>query len=170
MSRFDLIGLAVQALLQRRTRTVLTLLGIVVGACLLVTSLAAFRGVHIAIENQFSESDRLQRINVSIQYRDPQEAAEQATVEGQVSDERRERLKREIARRSPDRDWTPTPPITPELLHQFAEIEHVDYVWPNLKHYWQFYWGEHEEHARTTAAISGPQGIEHLIVAGRGFQ
>ena len=113
MRKIDLIGLAVAALVQRKTRTALTLLGIVVGACLLVTSLAAFRGVHIAIENQFAGSERMQRIHVSSNYGNPKEAAEKAVVEGNVSDERRERLKKELAQRSPNREWMPTPPITP---------------------------------------------------------
>ena len=89
MRRIDLVGLAVTALLQRRTRTALTLLGIVVGACLLVSSLAAFRGVHIAIENQFMGSEKLQRIHISARYGDGDKAVEQAVVEGNVSNERR---------------------------------------------------------------------------------
>jgi ABC-type lipoprotein release transport system permease subunit len=125
MRKIDLIGLALTALIQRRTRTALTLLGIVVGACLLVTSLAAFRGVHIAIENQFMGSDRMQRIRVSAKYGDHQEAVDEAVVEGNVSDERRERLKKEIARHLLGRERVPTLPITPELLTQMAEIEHV---------------------------------------------
>lgn len=170
MRRIDLVGLAVTALLQRRTRTALTLLGIVVGACLLVTSLSAFRGVHIAIENQFMGSEKLQRIHISAKYGDREEAVEQAVVEGDVSDERRARLKKEIARHSPSREWKPSKPITPELLTEIVEFEHVEYVWPDLEHYWQFYWDEREEHGRTMSTICGPQGIEHLIVAGRPFR
>lgn len=170
MNRIDLVGLAVTALLQRRTRTALTLLGIVVGACLLVTSLAAFRGIHIAIENQFMGSEKLQRIHVSAKYGDREDAVEKAVVEGNVSDERRARLKREVARHSPDREWKPAQPLTPELLKRFEKLEHVEYVWPDLEHYWQFFWDEKEEHGRVMSAISGPDGIEHLIVAGRGFK
>jgi hypothetical protein len=170
MRKIDLIGLAVVALLQRRTRTALTLLGIVVGACLLVTSLAAFRGVHIAIENQFAGSERMQRIHVTTKYGDHEEAVAKAVVEGNVSDERRTRLKKEIARHAPGHERKPTQPITRDLLAQLAEIEHVDYVWPNMQRYWQFYWDEQEEHGQTMAAITGPQGVEHLIVAGRGFK
>ena len=169
MRRIDLVGLAVTALLQRRTRTALTLLGIVVGACLLVSSLAAFRGVHIAIENQFIGSEKLQRIHISARYGDGDKAVEQAVVEGNVSNERRERLKKEIASHSPNREWKPTKPITPELLTEIAKLEHVEYVWPDVERYWQFYWDEHEEHGRMMSAIAGPQGVEHLIVAGRGF-
>ena len=169
MRKIDLVGLALTALMQRRTRTALTLLGIVVGACLLVTSLAAFRGVHIAIENQFMGSERLQRIHVSAKYGNRQEAVDEAVVEGSVSDERRNRLKKEIARRLPGRQWVPTSPITPKLLTQMAEIEHVEYVWPELERYWQFNWDEHDAHGRTMAAIAGSQGVEHLIVAGRSF-
>jgi len=170
MRKIDLIRLAVVALLQRRTRTALTLLGIVVGACLLVSSLAAFRGVHIAIENQFMGSEKLQRIHISARYGDREEAVEQAVVEGNVSDERRARLKKEIARHSPNREWKPTKPITPELLTEIAEFKHVEYVWPDLERYWQFYWDKQEEHGRTMSTICGPQGIEHLIVSGRGFK
>lgn len=79
-------------------------------------------------------------------------------------------MKQEIARHSPNREWKPTKPITPELLTEIAEFEHVEYVWPDLAHYWQFYWDEQEEHGRTMSTICGPQGIEHLIVAGQGFQ
>jgi hypothetical protein len=135
MRKIDLIGLAVVALLQRRTRTALTLLGIVVGACLLVTSLAAFRGVHIAIENQFAGSERMQRIHVTTKYGDHEEAVAKAVVEGNISDERRTRLKKEIARHAPGHERKPTQPITRDLLAQLAEIEHVDYVWPNMQRY-----------------------------------
>jgi putative ABC transport system permease protein len=169
MRKIDIVGLALTALLQRRTRTALTLLGIVVGACLLVGSLAAFRGVHIAIENQFGGSGQQQRIHISADYRDREEAIEKVIVEGNVSDERRERLKKELAKHTPHRERIPTAPITPELLTRVSEIDHVDYVWPYLEKHWQLYWGEHEMHHRTMAAITGPQGIEHLIVAGRGF-
>ena len=176
----DLIRLALEALLRRKARTILTLVGVVVGACLLVISLAVGRGVRTALENQFDRGGRMLRINV---YPGRAEADEvlpedEIEVEGDVSDERRERLKKQLTNRHPDA-WRrpPLKALTPERIEELAGLDHVVMAWPDLRNHWKMSFDEptaeeDEDSADWASTIGVPAGVpevEDLIVAGRMF-
>src|SRR5260370_40076003 len=91
----DLIGLALGALWQQKARTVLTTLGVLGGAFVLVISLSLGQGIQKTIEREGGRNANLRRINVWPHWRAQEEdlPAEQLQVKGEMSEEKRQRLR-----------------------------------------------------------------------------
>jgi putative ABC transport system permease protein len=137
----DLLGLSFSALFRHKVRTVLTVLGIVFGTFVLSTSVSTCIGVQATIMREYLKHGELREITV----RPVREA--RATrwwrpsavppgllpVRGEMSEERRERLTREILRRAQGRTRRPpTRPLTPEAVDELAALPHVRSVRPLL--------------------------------------
>lgn len=176
----DLIRLALEALLRRKARTALTLVGVVVGASLLVISLAVGRGVRTALENQFDRGGRMLRINVYPGRPEADEVLpeEEVAVEGDVSDERRERLRKQLVDRHPAA-WRrpPLKALTSDRIRELSELEHVVLAWPDLRESWKLAFDEptavdedgRTDWARTIGVPAEIPEIKDLIVGGRMF-
>jgi putative ABC transport system permease protein len=134
----DLLAMGLSALWRQKLRTFLTLLGVLVGAATLSVSLSLGRGLHQAINDQFRKQEELRYIHVHPAYRGlegdragvPPEVLELA---GDLSEERRERLRDIAAQRWKRRNpTTPPKPLTAKSLEELAAIEHVVSVTPDV--------------------------------------
>src|SRR5262245_49299955 len=134
----DLLLAGLSSLRRQKLRTTLTTLGVTIGIATLVASVSVGLGVRQIIEDGFKKQHRLREILVypgfdrmSDEFKGVPEAALQ--VEGEMSDARRERIKRRLAR-----DWRlksapPSPkPLTEERLQEFASWDHVIAVRPGM--------------------------------------
>jgi putative ABC transport system permease protein len=167
----DLFGLALAALARQKVRTALTMLGVVIGTFALVTSIAVGRGVKQAILREFSRNDSLRKIEVYGNY-EPKEAdipPEELEVRGEMSDEKRERIRRVLIRRwIPKNDWLPQTQLTADRLRELAEIEHVDRVVPQLHASCRAVFGGHTEELLIAVSIDdGDRQFWSRIVAGQ---
>ncbi len=125
----DLLALALSALAQQRLRTLLTTLGIVFGTVVLASSVALRRGVESTITHEHARYHELRQIEVRPGR--PAASAEPVEVRGQMSDERRQRLRRELTRRLAHlRDLPPEARLTPARLEEVRAIPHVVSVRP----------------------------------------
>ena len=123
------------ALWQAKTRTLLTLTGVALGATMLIISLALSRGMRAVVDTEFGKDARLRTVTV---YQSSAAAAvdeadippARLAVPGDVSPGRRERLRQMLIQRY--RDELPRRPIklTPDRLAAIAELEHVAAVVP----------------------------------------
>src|SRR5229473_1067189 len=99
MRNSDLFRLALSALWRQKTRTALTTLGVILGACMLAFSLSIGQGVKEALRRQFRENDDLRRIQIYPGYGEQKDEAgippAAIAVKGEMSDERRARLRRQ---------------------------------------------------------------------------
>ena len=68
MRILDLIGLAFSSQWRQKTRTALTLLGVVIGSCILVISLSVGTGVRKTVYRLLREHGRLRQIEVYPDY------------------------------------------------------------------------------------------------------
>src|SRR5258708_5948551 len=94
------MALALVALRQRRLRTLLTTVGVAVGSFVLLTSLSIGRGVQDVILGQLRKQDQLRRILVWPGGAPPGQVPEaDLEVPGEMSADRRERLREAIRRR-----------------------------------------------------------------------
>src|SRR5436305_7660250 len=100
-----MLRIALSALFQQKTRTLLTMLGVVLGTFILIVSLSLGRGVQQAVVDEFSRYDQLRKIEVWPGYKPPESEipADELAVKGDMSDEKRERLRQTIIRRW---NWT----------------------------------------------------------------
>jgi putative ABC transport system permease protein len=134
----DLLFAGLSSLRRQKLRTTLTLLGVAIGIATLVASVSVGLGVRRIIEDGFKKQHRLRAITVYPGFdRASDEYAgipsDEIRVDGQMSDERRERLRRRLAREWRMRHTALSPkPLTPARLREFASWEHVIDVEPAL--------------------------------------
>jgi putative ABC transport system permease protein len=169
----DLLGLALSALWQQKVRTLLTTLGVMFGSFVLVASFSVRRGVDEAIVRQYTRFGELRRIEVnpSFSTHDADVPPEELKVPGNMSDERRQRLRQEITRHwvqehAPNRRVR----LTPALLRDLAALDHVTAVRPNIYLYGTrvFLDGKAEHALAQTAPLDGEE-LKKRMLAGTYF-
>ncbi len=99
MRSSDLWRLAFSGMWRQKTRTLLTLLGVALGACMLTFSLSIGEGVQNAVSAQFRKHDDLRRIHIygGGGRLNPDETgipAQAIEVKGHMSPERRARIRK----------------------------------------------------------------------------
>ena len=115
------------------------MLGVTIGIATLVASVSVGLGVRRIVEDGFKNERRLREITVYPGF-DRGEKDEYAgvpddalKVEGEMSDARRERIRKHLAREWREQHTQPAPkPLTPQQLQQFATWDHVVHVEPDL--------------------------------------
>lgn len=138
MSLTDIFRMALQNLWQRRLRTALNLIGIVIGSIVLLMTSAGTRGVREAIHALIDANEFARQILIHPNYRPEVTPPESAlVVSGQMSDARRERIRESLAgkwRTEYFRDQHQLFPIwqiTPAQLESLRDVEHVVSVIPH---------------------------------------
>lgn len=93
MRKFDILAMAIHNLSQRKARTLLNLVGIVVGCIVLVLTSAAVRGVKDTVHVLFDSSEAARQIGV-LSDNSPigSPPAEAITVTAEMSEDRKERI------------------------------------------------------------------------------
>ncbi|MFL5342529.1 MAG: ABC transporter permease [Gemmataceae bacterium] len=169
----DLIGLALSALSRQKSRTALTLLGVVIGSCILVVSLSVGTGVRKTVHRLLRAHDRLRQIDVFPDYvsegptEPPPEAVE---VKGNMNEERRERL-RGILRAQ----WLASHAhrvrknLTRERLDEIAASPHVEKAYPSIFATGRISFGQKSQAVRIIGLPPDHERLRHRLVAGRSF-
>ncbi|MEZ6060939.1 MAG: ABC transporter permease [Planctomycetaceae bacterium] len=129
----EIVRMAVHNLWQRRFRTALNLIGIVIGCVVLLMTAAGAAGVRDAFQALFDASEFAKQIEVYRTHGSRSEPPDGTIiVSGNMSDERRERIRERLVqqwkqKRADRKDH----PINAETLAKFAAIEHVQAVVPH---------------------------------------
>jgi putative ABC transport system permease protein len=167
MHFLDLVGLSLSALRQQKLRTVLTGLGVVFGTWLLVCSLALLFGVDRLITREYARFHELRRIEVR-----PGRPAEDGPdgkreIKGRMSEERRERLRKEMEMRFGRRGLPPPElRLTPERVEELAGLQHVVSVQPLLWANGRAYLGERSEPVTVVGASPGDDLLRRRLLLG----
>ncbi|MCX7419571.1 MAG: FtsX-like permease family protein [Planctomycetia bacterium] len=130
MNLSDLFGFAFHSLTQHKLRSSLTLLGVILGAFLVIVTISIGQGVQEVIPRLMRRNDQLRQI--SVQPNGEREKADfvKEPIVGEMSDERRVRLAEAKKRRHRGRAGDLLQPITDERLAELAAIEHVESAIP----------------------------------------
>ncbi len=167
-----MLGLALSALRQHRLRTVLTTLGVVFGTLVLTASLSIGLGIQQAMRAIVS-NELLRSINIWPDW-DGELAGSAGTaaaeVPGEMSETRRERLCRALARRNTQLERKPRPLLTPENLAAIRGLRHVHSVTPFAYQDGYVVLNGRSESANVGAARPGDAAFGQRIVAGRAFE
>jgi putative ABC transport system permease protein len=134
MRTTDIISLSFQSLWQHKVRMVLTLLGVIAGAFLIMISLSIGEGVQTRVLRRFQMGDRLRLIRVypgrvSAEDRIP---PEKLKITGEMSDDKRERIRQAIIEHWNFNNYQPSVPLTSARLDEIAAIPHVESVIPDI--------------------------------------
>jgi putative ABC transport system permease protein len=172
MRASDLLGLAFSALWQQRVRTILTIIGIVIGTFALVLSLSIGRGIDQAIVALFHEDDRLRKITVIENYETAVEDVPVAEREpkGAMSDAKRARIRAAMVR-----DWGANherknrKALTADAIDRLRAIPHIERVEPVSDHFGKASLGGKSKEVRASSITRGARYLRKRLVAGRFF-
>src|SRR5262245_6088033 len=126
--------MAMSAIWRQKTRTALTTLGVILGACMLTMSLSIGQGVRDALDRQFRKNDNLRRIHVYGGLRTSGDdvtgiPAEAIEVKGEMSEERRARIRKLLVQQWRDHSVRRSPiPLNRELIERLEQEPHIDVV------------------------------------------
>src|SRR5262249_7008524 len=152
-------------------RTVLTLIGVVIGTFVLVVSLSVGTGVTDAAMREFRRHDELRRIIVYPGFGgDAGIPPDEIAVRGDVSDAKRERLRqalidhwyRKNARQAKVR-------LDREKLNELAALDHVKNVYPMFHVNARVHFGSQGEDVFSTSAVPENRHFQRRLVAGSFF-
>lgn len=168
----DLLALAFRGLFERKLRTVLALLGVVIASVLIILCLAASEGMQLEIARQFDLGDRLRRIRVYPGRGKPEEAIPESKlkVEGEMTDAKRERIKQAMIRDWNRRHDRPRVGLTPERLRELERIPHVAAVEPTVSQFGAVLYDGQVHYGHLRGGSTRLEGLAEQIVAGRKFE
>jgi putative ABC transport system permease protein len=131
----DILGLSLSALAQQKLRTLLTTLGVVFGTFVLVLSVSIGQGVQKTITRESLRHGRLRTIDVWPAWwaRAEDMPAEAVEVKGDMSAERRGRLRQALAAQRSQERGGPLAPLDRPRLEAIAALPHVEAVVPDAQ-------------------------------------
>ena len=171
MRAADIVSMALVSLWQQRGRTLLTLIGVVIGSLILLFSLAARRGVKEAVVRVFSQGDELRRIEIFPNYYPPEEEIPREALEpqGPLDPAKRERIRRMLARQWQREHQRERRGITRERLIELESIDHVAQVVPEVFGSGWSVLGEREAETLFVGVPADNEVLRERVVAGSVF-
>jgi putative ABC transport system permease protein len=166
----DILGLSLSALFKQKIRTLLTTLGVMCGSCVLVVSLSIGQGVQETVVRQYQKYGELRTINVSTEYVPDLDNTEAREVIGQMSEEKRKRLEKEMSQREKyDQPMKPKALLTREKFQAIANLEHVELIEPVWTVQAWAVMGDQSELCLIAGASAFEEDLPGRIVAGSYF-
>ncbi len=133
MNVYGLVSMALEGLLRKKGRNILTALGIVIAILSLTLVISAGEGMNSFLESELRQEENMRQVAVNPGFGvDMGDFLEEVTVEGEMSEEKRLRLKRAIMnrRRPHPRAGRKTKIIDDEALDDILKVPHVASVVP----------------------------------------
>ena len=167
MRLLELLRFALGSLRRQKTRTLLTILGVAVGATSLAFSLSLGVGLHRVITNEFHSRPGFWDVHVttgpSIPIGEPKVDA-LTNLEANRTERIREVLVERARQRMPAR---PATPLTPAVLDELAAWPDVASVRTYRQAQGMVQLGDNRHHALVVATQCDRPDLEKLVVAGR---
>jgi putative ABC transport system permease protein len=137
----NILALAIEGLLRKRSRNLLTMSGVVIGVFALTMIISLGEGLNSAVRDTVSGTDNLRQVGISGGFgielvEDPADVR----IEGDMSPERRERLRRAAINRRQIRQWTGrrVTQINDEAIERISRVENVESVAPVILERYEF--------------------------------
>lgn len=171
MKLSDLFLFAWHSQTQHKLRSSLTLLGVILGAFLVVVTVSIGQGVQEVIPRLMRRNDRLRRIDLHPNY-DPVKVEQQKVlVEGVMSAERHARIlkaKKQVA--AQNSGGAQLRPLTDERLAEIAALEHVESALPMIVSSAELRFRDQPTFLHFMSATVQNGDVTASIVAGRNIQ
>ncbi|MCA8911911.1 MAG: ABC transporter permease [Planctomycetes bacterium] len=168
-----ILGLAFEGLLRKKGRNLLTMSGVLIGVFALTMIVSLGEGLAHAVTDTVSGQDNLRQVGVTGGFgielsNNPLDV----TIEGEMSDQRRDRLRRSAVNRRQIRQWygRRVTQITPETMSELAEIPHVQSISPMIVERYEINVGEFESGPKLSFGVDvANDRYKDRIIAGRYF-
>ncbi len=165
----DLIRFAFHSLTQHKLRSSLTLLGVILGAFLVIVTISIGQGVQEVIPRLMRRNDQLRQIRVDPNWERKQlvAVAEEALV-GVMSDERRVRLTEATKRRNAGgNSGDLREPLNDQRLAELAAIEHVESAVPTIAMNAELRFRDQSLNVNYFSTTTENRNLARSLVAGR---
>ncbi len=173
MQPVELIRLALRSLRRQRARTLLTTLGVAVGACSLASSVSLGVGLRALINREFRERPGFWEVQVHTGHFPPpipesDIPADKVKVEGEFDAARMHRIRRQLVERY-QRDHTTQPlaKLTDDTIAAIAAMPDVDEVVTARFEQGQSYWRGKEAFVNVVSGRCDQPQLRERIIAGR---
>jgi putative ABC transport system permease protein len=163
----DLLGIALSALWQQKVRTLLTMIGVIIGTFVLVVSLSVCRGLEQEVMRQLKRGALSRQVIVwpGSGVREKDIPADKLKVKGSMSEAKRERIRQAIIHRWP-RKYRGVQ-LNRKRLSSLMQIRHVQRAVPLIQRRCQAAFEGHPSQAVIAfAADADNQHFRNRIVAG----
>ena len=171
MKLSDLFHFAWQSQTQHKLRSSLTLLGVILGAFLVVVTVSIGQGVQEVIPRLMRQNDRLRRIDVHQTYDPVKVEQQEVLVDGVMSAERHARiLKAKKMLAAQNSGGTQLRPLTDERLAEIAALEHVESALPMILSGATLRFRDQPTFLHFMSATVQNRDVSTAIVAGRNIQ
>lgn len=168
-----ILSLALEGLLRKKGRNLLTASGVLIGVFALTMIISLGEGLNSAVTNTVSGTDNLRQVGLTGGFgieltNDPSDV----TIDGEMSDARRERLKRAAVNRRQIRQMAGrrVNTLDDETLEELRGLEHVESITPVLVERYEVSLGEYHEPARLSYGVDvSRERYRDRVIAGRYF-
>lgn len=168
----DIISMALLGIQRQKTRTALSLIGVVVGSLMLLFALAARGGVQEAVMRVFSMNKQLREIMVSQNWSfDEKDIPEEELVVGGELDEAvRSRIRNMLIRHWQYEHQGKSIGLTRERIKKIESLNHVQSIYPHVSINVMLEQGQNELHGYCASAEVGDEVLQERILAGKAFE
>jgi putative ABC transport system permease protein len=168
----DSLGLPLAALWQQKTRTFLTILGVIFGSFVLAASLSIGQGVQDTIRRESGKREALRRIAIYPNWEKPGKEVEPESiqVDGQMTVAKRVRLRKAMAEYKARLESNrPRVVLSPSMLESLARLDHVEAVIPFVRHYGYVILEGQSQPADLASARADDEDLRKRVEVGRMF-
>lgn len=168
----DIVSLSLLAIRRQKTRTALSLIGVVIGSLMLLFALASRSGVQDAITRVFSMSKQLRQIHVSPDWSvDENEIpAEELEVDRDLDEALRARLRKMLIRHWQFEHGSERIGLTRERIEKIEALQHVQNIHPHISAYVTLIQGEKELLGFGDSVAADDEVLRERILVGQAFE
>lgn len=172
MRYHDVVSMALLMIRQQKTRTALSLVGVVIGSLLLLFSLASRRGVQDAVARVFSMSKEMRQIQVWSRWGVDEEdiPEEELKVDGEMDEAMRSRIREMLVRRWQNEHGGERVGLTRERIERIEAIKHVESVHPDAQVWVDIIQGDNELQGTGMAVAAADEVLRERILVGEAFE
>ncbi|QDT92190.1 ABC transporter permease [Gimesia algae] len=168
----DIVSMSFLAIRRQKSRTVLSLIGVVIGSLMLLFALASRSGVQDAITRVFSMSKQLRQIHVSPNWSvDESEIPEaELEVDRDLDESLRARLRKMLIRHWRFEHGSERVGLTRERIEIIEALEHVQNIHPQMSAYVTLIQGDKELQGMGASVAAGDEVLRARILVGKAFE
>jgi len=170
----DVIRIAVSALLRTKSRTILTMSGVVIGSYALVVILAMGQGFETAITKQLSRGDQIRHVLVNPGFgeHNPEKGWRDVELPDEMSEQRRERIRQTVRRRRGmgGMQRARTVPLTTQLVDELRKLPGVESVRPLMQDRFHAVMEKHSSDVLSFSTDTKNSRLDKRIIAGKFFE
>lgn len=172
MKFLDIVSTALLGIRRQKTRTALSLIGVVIGSLMLLFALASRSGVQEAIMRVFSMNKQLRQIEVRRNWAFDEDAIpeEELEVDDELDEALRWRIRQMLIRQWQREHGSESVGLTRERIQKIEALKHVQNIHPQVVENVKLVSGQNEMQGFCTAVTADNEVLRERILVGNTFE